>query len=256
MISSVLARLAISRCSKYFEILCIMVNEQWGFRRERSTRDVILVARIVAELSSEWERKLEGSKAAMERAGTWERNAERWETEHKLFKEPQPMLYLADIKKAYPSAPRQPMMDLLKRNGLLPRILAVFRRLHGETSYTVRLRSGDSGVYSLKRGLREGCASSCTLYKVFHNCALEELNGVTPGIRPRCSPSLRCNGRPRGGRRDVPLEEETLRCLHTLGFEDDTTTIFPAPKLDIVREQVRKVLGDRGRQCTRRKTNS
>ena len=26
-----------------------------------------------------------------------------------------------------------------------------------------------------KRGLREGCASSCTLYNVFHNCALEEL---------------------------------------------------------------------------------
>ena len=31
MISTVLARLAISRCSKYFEILGIMVNEQWGF---------------------------------------------------------------------------------------------------------------------------------------------------------------------------------------------------------------------------------
>ena len=39
----------------------------------------------------------------------------------------------------------------------------------------------------LKRGLREGCASSCTLYNVFHNCALEELNRVTPGIRLRCS---------------------------------------------------------------------
>ena len=79
MISRVLARLAVSRCSEHFENLGIMVNEQWGFRRERSARDVILVARVVAELSSEWERKLEGSRAAMERAGTWERNAERWE---------------------------------------------------------------------------------------------------------------------------------------------------------------------------------
>ena len=91
-----------------------MVNEQWGFRRERSTRDVILVARIVAELSSAWERNLEGSRSAMDRASTWERNAESWETEYKVFKETQPMLYLADIKKAYPSAPRQPMWDLLK----------------------------------------------------------------------------------------------------------------------------------------------
>ena len=40
----------------------------------------------------------------MERAGTRERNAERWEDEHKVFTETQPMLYLADIKKAYPSA--------------------------------------------------------------------------------------------------------------------------------------------------------
>ena len=47
MISGVLARLAISRCSKHFENLGIMVNEQWGFRRERSTRDVILVARLL-----------------------------------------------------------------------------------------------------------------------------------------------------------------------------------------------------------------
>ena len=49
----------------------------------------------------------------------------------------------------------------------------------------------------------------------------------------------------RGGRRDAPPAEETLRCLHTLGFADDTTTIFPAPKLASVREQVRTVLGDR-----------
>ena len=188
MISRVLARLAVSRCPKHFENLGIMVNEQWGFRRERSTRDVILVARVVAEQSSEWERKLEGSRAAMERAGTWERKAERWEAEHKVFKETQPMLYLADIKKAYPSAPRQPMWDLLKRNGLPPRILAVFRRLHSETLYSARLRSGDSRGYMLKRGLREGCASSCALYNIFHNCALEELNRVTPGIRLRCSP--------------------------------------------------------------------
>ena len=98
----------------------------------------------------------------------------------------------------------------------------------------------------LKRGLREGCASSCTLCNVFHNCALEELNRVTPGIRLRCSPSLCCNERTRGGRRDAPPVEETLRCLHTLGFEDDPTTIFPAPKLANVREQLRTVLGDRG----------
>ena len=162
-----------------------------------------------------------------------------------MFKETQPMLYLADIKHTHP--PRDSRCGtVLKRNGLPPRILAVFRRLHGETSYSVRLRSGDSGVYTLKRGLREGCASSCTLYNVFHNCALEELNRVTLGIRLRCSPSLHCNGRARGGRRDAPLAEETLRCLHTLGFADDTTTIFPAPKLASVREQVTKVLGDRG----------
>ena len=66
---------------------------------------MILVARVVAELSSEWERNLEVSRSAMERAGTWERNAERWEAEYKMFQETQPMTYLADIKKAYPSSP-------------------------------------------------------------------------------------------------------------------------------------------------------
>ena len=70
---------------------------------------------------------------------------------------------------------------------------------------------------------------------MFHDCALEELNRVTSGVRLRCSPSLRRSGRARGGRRDEPLF-----------FADDTTTIFQAPKLDMVREQVKKVLGDRG----------
>ena len=55
----------------------------------------------------------------MERAGTWERSAERWEAEYKMFKETQPMLYLADIKKAYPSAPRRAMWDLLEKMAFL-----------------------------------------------------------------------------------------------------------------------------------------
>ena len=41
---------------------------------------------------------------------------------------------------------------------------------------------------------------------------------------------------------------DALQCLHALGFADDTTTIFPASKLPSVREQVRTVLGDRGRE--------
>ena len=60
MISRVLARLAISRCSKYLKNLGIMVNEQWGFRRARSTRDVTLVARIVAEILKEADQRWNG----------------------------------------------------------------------------------------------------------------------------------------------------------------------------------------------------
>ena len=40
-----------------------------------------------------------------------ELDAERWEAEHKMFKETQPMLY--------PSAPRQPMWDLLQQMAFL-----------------------------------------------------------------------------------------------------------------------------------------
>ena len=50
--------MAISKCSKYLENLGFLVNSSnAGSRRERSTRDEIHIARIVAELSSEpWER--------------------------------------------------------------------------------------------------------------------------------------------------------------------------------------------------------
>ena len=179
MISRVLERLAISRCLKYLESWPFL-NEQWGFRWKKSTRDVILTnARVEQGVA-------QGSYGKSWHVRT---KAECGEAEDKTFKETQPMLYLGDIKRPFPSSPEQPLWD----EGSL---LASWQ-FSVDSTPTLRTacdKAGDSEA-TFKRGLREGCALSCTLNNVFHIFALEERNKVTPGISLRCSPSLRCSGR-------------------------------------------------------------
>eukprot|EP00959_Pyramimonas_sp_CCMP1952_P121508 2540742-Pyramimonas_sp.AAC.1 len=223
----------------------MFVNEQWGLRKGRSTRDIIFVTRVICELYAEWELRLHRSRAACERAGTWEQHRGEWETEHALFQKKRAVLYLADIKKAYPAVPREPLWDALRIEGLPLTLVAVFRRLDSETACQVKLGHGTSSTYQLFRGLREGCASSCGLFNVYHNYSLRELLDNLPGVRLQCSTRLRCAMGRRPWRDPGAVAQRVFRAM---GFADDTSSWTDAQRLEATRRMVFDTLGDRGEE--------
>eukprot|EP00972_Heterocapsa_arctica_P085237 12561316-Heterocapsa_arctica.AAC.1 len=109
MISRILAKLAVTRTMQYFERLEFFVEEQWGFRSGRSTRDVIMITRVLCELYAEWEAHLRAKRSRYEKDGALEEHIAELEAEEEEFQKKRLVLYLADIKKAYPTLARDPL---------------------------------------------------------------------------------------------------------------------------------------------------
>ena len=47
--------------------------------------------------------------------------------------------------------------------------------LYEDTVYEMKMTNTKSEKYMLRRGFREGCPSSCTIYNLVHNVAVEAL---------------------------------------------------------------------------------
>ena len=128
-------------------------------------------------------------------------------------------LILMDIKKAYPNAPRKLCWAVLAKLGVPEPMLRILQGLHETTRYVVRTKAGDSQPYTLARGLREGCPSSCVIYNIFHNVCLKKImthphvNGIT---YTSDASRLLCRGVPTG----PDVRQITTKVA---GFADDTS---------------------------------
>ena len=102
--------------------------DQWGFRPWRSTRDAILLARLLVEGAT--------------KARTLE------DMEHLVFS-------LLDIRKAYPSVPRNAAWQVLRHRGIPEHVVTLLSHIHSDTEYRCRTGQGLSKPYLLYKGLRE-----------------------------------------------------------------------------------------------------
>jgi len=210
VISRIVARVVALRLAPYAEENNLLENEQWGFRRGRSTRDPILVDRILCELCADFEAKVKAAVTKLERSGLEQEEVEAakqlWEDRLQAAKT---CIALYDIKKAYPNVPREHAWQVLQKVGIGPGLVNVCRQLHEGTLYTVRTNVGDSSTYKLGRGLREGCPSSCVLFNIVHNFGLQVLKDRLDGVGIHFE-------------KGELLESLTLKLV---AFADDTTTI-------------------------------
>ena len=145
--SRVVARVISCRLRDYTESVGTFRCDQWGFRPGRSTRDAILFARLLIETAS--------------------RVRDPGSLDHLC-------LSLLDIKKAYPSTPRNAAWRVLQNEGVPAHVINLLQHLHSDTIYRCRNSLGTSEPYQLQRGLREGCPSSCMVYLMFHNAVLRD----------------------------------------------------------------------------------
>lgn len=198
ILSRVVGRVAASRLRDWAEVADAFIATQWGFRPGRGTNDVVLLARMLLEVAAQSGQEVNDLANAL-------------------------VLLLFDIKKAYPNLSRSLAWEVLRRLRIPEAFIQVLQGLHESTQYAVRTGMGDSAVYELARGLREGCPTSCVLYNLVHNVALWLLlhkqtfnSGVAIASRiPRPLPRSR----------EEPPDDEMLQMiLKVIGFADDTTT--------------------------------
>ena len=132
----VLLKVIAGRLSAYCERKNILLEEQCGFRPQRSTIDMMVVVRRLQELARKKDTPL--------------------------------YLCFIDLIKAYDSADRTLLWDVLAHFGVPPRMLAVIRQFHDGMQACIRLDDGEcSDKFDVGQGLRQGCALAPLLYMFF-----------------------------------------------------------------------------------------
>ena len=219
IISRVVARVIAVRLRDYAEEVGVFRVDQWGFRPWRSTRDAILLARLLLEAAT--------------------RVKHREGLDHLV-------LSLLDIQKAYPRTPRNGAWAVLLNEGVPNKMVDILAHIHGDTRYKCVNGLGESAEYLLHCGLREGCPSSCVIYLMYHNAVLRDyMDNIEPnsGVVIRTSPDMELGGIQTNNFERIYNEWEAV-VVNLACFADDTTQINRESKVRSNRQAITRVLRD------------
>lgn len=113
----------------------VLPESQCGFRRQRSTVDMIFVARQLQEKCREQNRDL--------------------------------FVVFIDLTKAFDTVQRPMLWSVLEKFGCPPNFLAVLRALHDGAMASVVLPSGKSDEFPVTAGVRQGCVLAPVIFNLF-----------------------------------------------------------------------------------------
>ncbi|CAN0066575.1 unnamed protein product, partial [Sphacelaria rigidula] len=132
--AKVLLKIVANRLGDFCEETDVFPKEQCGFRRQRSTIDMMFVVRQELGRTSNI---------------------------------PINMCFI-DLQKAYDSVDRTLLWEVLARFGVPSRMIAIIRMFHDGMRARVQLNSGElSAWFDVCQGLRQGCVSSPLLFNIF-----------------------------------------------------------------------------------------
>ena len=134
-VSKVLTLLINTRVTNYVEHQQILPESQSGFRKNRSTSDMILTVKLLQQHCREKRLTL--------------------------------FLAFLDIAKAYDSVDRNTLWKILCAIGIPPKILSLIKLLYGDTRYKVRFKGKFSNSFLVKQGLKQGCPAACLFFNIF-----------------------------------------------------------------------------------------
>ena len=149
------------------------------------------------------------------------------------------MVQLIDIQKAYPNFSRELAWQVLRKHGLPENLVRVVSTLHEDTVYEVKMTNTKSEKYKLRRGFREGCPSSCTIYNLVHNVAVEALQEKLEGIKFMHMSHFA----PHNGKHDDEAELEEM-LIKILAFADDTTAVGRLKDKEMIDQCIQRVFAD------------
>lgn len=92
-------------------------------------------------------------------------------------------LCFIDFEKAYDNVVHDLLFKKMQKMKLNPYIINVFKQLYKNTKMRIRMGDLKSEEFAYKKGIRQGCSCSLTLFNIFMNDIFEQIEGV-------CVPSL------------------------------------------------------------------
>ena len=139
------------RLTKYMEHNCVLVEEQNGFRKNRSCLDHIFV------LSSILRSRL------VEKKSTF--------------------ACFVDFSKAFDFVNRKLLMVALKNIGIQGNFLSIYESMYSKTEATVRLNDNMTKWFTTEAGVRQGQNDSPTAFAIFINSLAITLKNLNLGIK-------------------------------------------------------------------------
>ena len=128
-----------------------------------------------------------------------------------------------DLEKAYDRVRRRELWRVLRVYGIRGSLLRGVKAFYRGSRMCVRVGRGESGMFEVERGLRQGCVMSPWLFNVFMDSV--------------------CRGMEREGK-GVILEDEGVRWeVNMILFADDTALVAKNE------ESLRELVGEFEREC-------
>ena len=211
--SRILGKIMAERLRWWAEFMNLTDENQSGFRAGRSTTDATQMMVRLEEDTVDLRRRrrrIGGDEVATS----------------------DPMARLLDLKKAYPRVNKPALWGILERYGLKGNFLWTLQDLHEATTYSVKGRGEDSATWRPERGLREGCATSPTLFNIYHQAVMRraeevrkeeaEREGRQVGVKIKWQPG---NTFPSSNLWEKYSSEAESRAITLSLFADDTTIV-------------------------------
>ena len=132
------------------KILPEIPEMQFGFMRDRGTRNAIFVLRMIGERAIEHQQDL--------------------------------FLCFIDYQKAFDRVRHKELFKILANIQIDDKDMRIIRTIYCEQLAAVRLPDGLTNWFSIKRGVRQGCVMSPDLFNLYSEVILRELEGMPEGI--------------------------------------------------------------------------
>ena len=197
-VGKLLERMMLNRLQPHFEAVGAIPDTQCGFRKGVGTTEAALLSSQVSSYA----------------------------IAHNM------PLYKAyiDLTKAYDTVDRDLLWEVLSRQGVPPRLLALIRQFHVGAQAAVRIDGALSRQFELRRGLKQGSILSPLLFNVFLGTIIKALR-TQFAQDPDAGIALKVNSL---GRRLIPSdirdENSILRYLYEILYADDCQIIGSTPE--------------------------
>jgi hypothetical protein len=184
-----LTRIIITRLAKHCE--CLLPETQCGFRKGRSTIDMLFCARLTQEKCAEF------------RVDMW--------------------AVFVDLTKAYDTVNRKGLFAILQRMGIPAKMLSVIQSLHDGMRATVLSEGEPSEWFNIKNGLRQGCVMAPNLFAIFLAAVMAEAfdDGDEPEEGEGIYIKFRMSGKLHNVRGLKAKTRTSLELLRELLYADD-----------------------------------